>query len=147
MSVLVDTNILVYAANAQCPEHTVARQTLEELRAGDRPWFLTWGVIYEFLRVVTHPAVSDSPLSASAALLFVGRLLDSPQLAILLETDIHLSLLKDIVKGLQKPAGNLFHDAHIAALMREHGIREILTADRGFRRFKHLLVWNPLHQG
>lgn len=70
--------------------------------------------------------------------------MDSPQLSLLVETDEHLAVLKEVLRGLHRPAGNLFHDVHIAALRREHGIREILTADLGFRRFKHLRVWNPL---
>lgn len=51
MSVLVDTNILVYAANQECPEYRGANRILEDLRDGEVRWFLTWGIIYEFLRV------------------------------------------------------------------------------------------------
>jgi predicted nucleic acid-binding protein len=36
------------------------------------------------------------------------------------------------------------HDLHIAALMREHGVAEIRTADIGFHEFKFLRVVNPL---
>ena len=36
-----------------------------------------------------------------------------------------------------------FHDLHIAAVMREHGITEI-GADTDFHQFKFLRVVNPL---
>jgi hypothetical protein len=36
------------------------------------------------------------------------------------------------------------HDAHIAALCLEHGVSELLTADRDFSRFADLRVTNPL---
>jgi predicted nucleic acid-binding protein len=39
--------------------------------------------------------------------------------------------------------GNLVHDAHIAALCREHGVREIVTGDADFRRFPGLVVRDP----
>jgi predicted nucleic acid-binding protein len=38
--------------------------------------------------------------------------------------------------------GNLLHDAHIAALCIEHGIRELVTGDRDFSRFP-VPVFNP----
>jgi predicted nucleic acid-binding protein len=31
--------------------------------------------------------------------------------------------------------GNLVHDAHIAALLLEHGVSELRTVDRDFTRF------------
>jgi hypothetical protein len=40
-------------------------------------------------------------------------------------------------------AGNLVHDAHIAALCMEHGISELITGDRDFARFHSLSVINP----
>jgi hypothetical protein len=40
-------------------------------------------------------------------------------------------------------SGNLTHDAHIAALCLEHGVSELLTGDRDFRRFPELSVVDP----
>jgi predicted nucleic acid-binding protein len=37
----------------------------------------------------------------------------------------------------------MLHGAHIAALLIEHGVHEILTADEDFRRFLSLKVTNP----
>ncbi len=39
--------------------------------------------------------------------------------------------------------GNLVHDAHIAALALEHGVKELWTLDRDFARFPGLTVRNP----
>lgn len=39
--------------------------------------------------------------------------------------------------------GNLIHDAHIAALCLEHGVKKLLTGDRDFLRFPGLRVTNP----
>jgi uncharacterized protein len=43
--------------------------------------------------------------------------------------------------------GNLVHDAHTAILMREHGIRRIITRDVDFHRFPFLEVVDPLAEG
>jgi uncharacterized protein len=42
-------------------------------------------------------------------------------------------------------AGNLAHDAHIAALIVEHGVGELWTADRDFARFPGIRVRNPFN--
>jgi predicted nucleic acid-binding protein len=42
-----------------------------------------------------------------------------------------------------RAAGNLAHDAHIAALLVEHGVREFLTLDRDFARFPGVRTRNP----
>jgi len=39
--------------------------------------------------------------------------------------------------------GNLVPDAHIASLLRQHGIRELYTRDRDFRKFDFLRVYDP----
>jgi uncharacterized protein len=145
LSVAVDTNILLYAANPDCPEYASARSVVERLRTGTRPWYLTWGVIYEFLRVVTHSAVSKRPLSLSTAVSYVRYLFDSPSIGILRETETHLGELEELARQLPGISANDVHDAHTVVLMREHNIRTILTADKGFRRFKDIQVVDPVH--
>jgi predicted nucleic acid-binding protein len=46
-----------------------------------------------------------------------------------------------------RAAGNLVHDAHIAALLVEHGVSEFWTADRDFGRFPGLVVRDPFSPG
>jgi predicted nucleic acid-binding protein len=38
----------------------------------------------------------------------------------------------------------MVHDARVAALCRQHGVRELWSADRDFGRFPDLPVVNPL---
>lgn len=58
---VVDTNVLVYAADESAPEHERGRELLESWRRSNEPWHLTWGMVYEFLRVVTHRGVLVEP--------------------------------------------------------------------------------------
>lgn len=53
-------------------------------------------------------------------------------------------MLVEVIADLPALAGNLFHDAHTAILMREHGIRRICSRDTDFHRFAFLEVVDPL---
>lgn len=140
--IALDTNILVYARREEAPHHASAKRLLRQLAEGDQPWALPWPCVYEFLRVVTHPRVFDPPTDIAAALEDLTILLDSPSLMLLGEGPMHIGHLIHTVRG-GRAAGNLIHDAHIAALIREHGIEQLLTVDRDFSRFPGLQVKDP----
>jgi toxin-antitoxin system PIN domain toxin len=141
---VVDTNVLVYAANASAAEHAVCRAKLDAWRQGTLPWCVTWPILYEFLRVVTHPRVFADPWKVGEAWRFVEVLLDSPQVQVLAQTSRHAVVAAGVLKETPGLGGNLLHDVHTAALMREHGIRRIYTRDADFHRFKFLEVVDPL---
>jgi toxin-antitoxin system PIN domain toxin len=141
---VVDTNLLLYAVNPDASDHGLALALLEEWRRGDRAWFLTWGITYEFLRVSTHPAVFTAPLDLSTARRWIQLLLDTPRAGLLIETDRHAEILQELTTMHPRLAGNVVHDLHTAALMREHGVSEIRTADTDFHQFGFLKVVNPL---
>lgn len=140
---VVDTNVLVYAADEDSPAHVVCRSALEEWRRQRSAWYTTWGIVYEFLRVATHPRVLRTPWSANKAWGFVDAVLASPALGILVETERHASVADQVVQEVPHLTGNLIHDAHTAVLMREHGIRRIYTRDTDFHRFSFLEVIDP----
>ena len=138
----IDTNILIYAEITSSPYHRQARQVLTELAEGAAPWALPWPCIYEFLRVVTHPRVFHPPVPLEVALTDLKAITDSPSLLLLSETERHVELMTSIAKEAGV-SGNLIHDAHIAALCIEHGVTELVSADRDFLRFKPLKIVNP----
>lgn len=140
--IAIDTNLLVYARREESAHHVSAARLLRELAEGDRAWALPWPCVYEFLRVVTHPRVFDPPTDLDVALEDLESLLDSPSLVLLGEGPAHrVHLHRAIREG--RAAGNLAHDAHIAALAYEHGVREFWTTDRDFAGFPGLRVRNP----
>jgi toxin-antitoxin system PIN domain toxin len=140
----VDTNILLHAVNPDSPDHPGARAAIEAWRRGERSWFLTWGIVYEFLRVSTHPRVFPDPLDLPTAWAWIAALLASPRVGILTETDRHAEALSDVVRLHPRLAGSPIHDLHIATVLREHGVAEIRTADTDFHQFGFLQVVNPL---
>src|SRR6266404_444984 len=65
---VVDTNVFAYAVNRDCSEHRAAMSSLQTWLSGAVPWCVTWSIVYEFLRLGTHPRVFRHPLSATQAL-------------------------------------------------------------------------------
>ncbi|HEY7168937.1 MAG TPA: TA system VapC family ribonuclease toxin [Candidatus Binatia bacterium] len=142
---LVDTNILVYSADADSPLHDACNSWLERQRLRADAWYTTWSILYEFLRVTTHPRVMRRPWSVGEAWKFVQALLASPGLGVLVPTQRHVMVAEQVLEENPHLSGNLLHDAHTAILMREHGIRQIFTRDTDFHRFPFLEVIDPLH--
>jgi toxin-antitoxin system PIN domain toxin len=144
MAGLIDTNILLYGANADAPEHRRSYDFLMEAGQSSEHWYLTEGIIYEFLRVATHPRVFPRPLPKRRALAFLEPFWSTTAFTILTAADRHWQLLAREVISLPHPVGNLYFDIRTLVLMREHGIRTIYTADTDFLQFKGIEVVNPL---
>jgi toxin-antitoxin system PIN domain toxin len=141
---VVDTNVLVYAADEAADEHRPCRALLEQWRPQSLPWYTTWNILYEFLRVVTHPRVLRRPWTAPAAWEFVEALLASPGVGLLVATPRHREIAALTLREVPGLRGNLLHDTHTAVLMREHGIDRIYTRDQDFHRFPFVEVLDPL---
>ena len=144
MAGVIDTNIILYAANRDAQEYPAASSFLRAAADSGQQWYLTEGIIYEFLRVATHPKVFPLPLAWSEALSFVVPILKHPNFLLLTAEARHWTLLESLLEKLTYPAGNLFFDIRTAVLMREHGIREIYTADTDFLQIPDIKVINPL---
>jgi toxin-antitoxin system PIN domain toxin len=141
---VVDTNVLVYAADESAPEHARCRALVETWRRQAGAWYLTWGICYEFLRVVTHPRVMRRPWTAPDAEGFLRVVQESPGLRMLVPTDRHAPVLSSVIADVPGLSGNILHDTQTAVLMREHGIRRIVTRDTDFHRFPFAEPIDPL---
>jgi toxin-antitoxin system PIN domain toxin len=142
--VVVDTNILVYAADVRSQWHAKSREWIERRRGRPDAWYVSWPILYEFMRVTTHPRVLREPWSAPRAFAFLSALLRSPGLGVLAPTERHAAVAEQVIDELPWLSGNLMHDAHTAVLMREHGLVRICTRDADFHRFPFLEVVDPV---
>lgn len=141
---VVDTNILVYAADEGSTFHSRCYELVEEWRRQASAWYVSWGILYEFLRVITYPRVFRKPWSVTNAWRFVEAILASPSLGLLIPGERHADVTAEIIKSLPSLSGNLLYSAQTAILMREHGIKEIYTGDTDFHRFPFLEPIDPV---
>lgn len=139
---LIDANLLLYAANADAPEHPRATAWLEERLNGSSRVGLPWESITAFLRLATNPRVAPRPMSAEAAWDHVDAWLDVGVVWIPVPTERHAAVFGELV-AKYRPSGNLVPDAHLAALAIEHGL-DVCSADTDFARFTEIRWINPL---
>jgi uncharacterized protein len=141
--IAVDTNILVYAHREDSAFHKAAFDRLAELAAAPATWAVPWPCVHEFLAIVTHPRIYAPPTPLPAALDQVDAWLESPTVVLLAESAAHWPTLRGLLAE-GRIVGPQVHDARIAALCRQHGVRELWSADRDFTRLPGVLVVNPL---
>jgi hypothetical protein len=140
--ILVDANLLVYAASRTAPEHEAARAWLDDRLSGSARVGLPWPALLAFVRLVTNPIVFRQPATPRAAWDQVQAWLDVENVWVPVPTDRHATLLG---AWLVEPwmTSRLVPDAHLAALAVEHGLT-MCSADGDFSRFPDLDWHNPL---
>lgn len=141
--IAVDTNILVYAHREDASWHAAAFAKVRALAEGRAAWAIPWPCLHEFLAVVTHPRIYTPPTPIAKALEQVAAWIESPSVVLLSEGSGYWERLHKTM-GVGRIVGPQVHDARIAALCLEHGVRELWTADRDFSRFPDLKALNPL---
>jgi toxin-antitoxin system PIN domain toxin len=139
---LVDANLLLYAANGQAPEHERAAAWLEEQLNGNSRVGLPWESLIAFVRLATSARAIARPLSAAAAWRFVQDWLAAPVTWTPLPTEQHADVFGGLITKYRL-TGKLVPDGHIAALAIEHGL-DVCSADTDFARFTEVRWVNPL---
>lgn len=139
---LLDANLLLYAVDERSPQHVRSAAWLTEILNGTRRVGLPAQTLQAFVRVVTHPRVTDRPLSADAAWAHVQSWLDAPAAWVPPTGERTVAVLGELVRR-HGVTGNLVPDAALAALAIEHGL-VLCSADTDFARFPELRWHNPL---
>jgi hypothetical protein len=139
----VDTNIFLYAHFDLFPQHSKAREFCARLLAAGDDWCIGWQVVYEYFRITTHPAILKQPLSLAQAVADLEPYLRAESGHILTHTHQHRPVLEAVAKTVPTARGNFIHDVHYAALLQEHGVSRIYTADSDFTKFPFLEVIDP----
>ncbi len=142
MSATLDVNVLVYAADQTSNRHDRARELLEWVASTRTITYLFWPVVLGYPRIITHPAILRSPLSAAEAVADIDGLISRPQIIVAGESERFWPTFSAVARSVS-PTGNLVPDAHLVSLMGEHGVSTIWTNDRDFRKFDGIKVKNP----
>jgi uncharacterized protein len=99
--------------------------------------------VYEFFSIVTYPKIYSLPSPLVKAIDQIRAWLESPSLALLVESGAHWPTLRALPTP-RRVVGPQVHDARIAALRQQHAVAELWSADPDFRRFPKLVSRNPL---
>jgi uncharacterized protein len=143
MSFSLDVNILLYASDSGSPHFQRAKSFVDSCITGKEVFSLGWPTIMSYLRIATHPAVFAHPLSPGEAMANIETLLSLPHVRFLSEEEGFWDIYRATTSEIPT-RGNLVPDAHLAALLRQHGVKTLYTHDRDFRKFPFLDVRDPL---
>jgi uncharacterized protein len=124
--IVLDVNLLIYAADGGAGMHDAARQWLQSIISGSELIGLPWQTIHAFLRSIGA----------------IQQWMDLPHVRVLSPGERHWDQLQRMLIDGQAP-GPMASDAHLAALTMEYG-GVLHTTDRGFARFPGLRWVNPL---
>lgn len=139
---LIDANILLYAADAGSSLHERAATWLSSQLNGGRRVGIPWESLTAFMRISTNPRVSQHPAAPSAAWDLVSDWLNVPTVWTPTPTEQHATVLGTLIRKYAL-SGKAVPDAHLAAIAIEHGL-EICSADTDFARFTEVRWLNPL---
>lgn len=140
--IIPDVNLLIYAYDELAPYHETSRKWWEDALSGPEPVGIPSIVILAFVRLTTHPALVQNPMTIIQAQEIIESWLKIDQVHLLSPTTstikLFFKLLSDAGTG-----GNLSTDAMIAALAAEYG-GTVYSNDLDFDRFPRLSRCNPL---
>ena len=142
MSFAVDVNVLLHASDTSSPEHEAARGFLGDCASRGEVFYLGWLTVMSYLRIATHPAIFSRPLSPRTAMENVEALMALPHVRMLAEEEGFWEAYRELA-GQVPIRGNLVPDAHLAALLRSHGVSTLYTRDRDFLKFDFLQAVDP----
>jgi uncharacterized protein len=86
---VIDTNLMLYGANSDAAEHVPARDFLAGIGNTSDSWYVTDGILYEFLRASTHAKIFPRPLTFREALDFLRPFVDADNVHVLRVEDSH----------------------------------------------------------
>lgn len=139
---ILDVNVLIYAADSASPHHERAREWLAIALRGDRRVGIPWQTVGGFVRIVTHPRAMRRPLTTAEAWAVVDSWFAVPVVWVPPAGERTVRILERLMLD-QHLSSSMTTDAQLAALAIEHGVA-VVSADTDFARFPDLVWINPL---
>jgi uncharacterized protein len=138
---IVDTNVLVYALDADAPQHEAARALREAGREASTTLFVSSQILCEFYSIVTNPRRVSKPRSAADAVAAISGLLGF--LHVLPVPARAVDVWLDLLRRHPVTGGDVF-DLQIVATMQANGIQRIYTFNTAdFAAFSELVIAMP----
>ena len=138
---IIDANVLVYAMDADAPQHGASRALLEAARDTSVTLYVTSQILCEFYSIVTNARRVPKPRSPADALTALSGLL-----AFLQVLPVPTHAVEELLALLRRrpvSGGDIF-DLQIVATMKVNGIQRIYTFNTDdFKAFSELQVLTP----
>ena len=138
----VDTDILLHAQNADCPEHGPARAFLEDI-GGRQDVAICELVLVELYLLLRNPAVLSEPLGPAEAAEMCRGYRENPRWRL-----IESAPVMETVWGAAGDAGfarRRIIDLRLALTLQHHGVTDLATANvKDFEGLGFARVWNPV---
>ena len=139
-----DTNLFLYAANPDCPQHAAASGFFREQSGTGKEFVLCELVLVEIYMQLRNPAILRKPLSAVSAADFCGRLRANPAWQLV---DYEPAVSEGLWRWARSTpsAFRRIIDARLALTLLHHGVTGFATANvKDFEELGFERLWNPL---
>jgi uncharacterized protein len=140
--IIPDANLLIYAYDATSARHERAKAWWESCLNGDEPVGIPWIVVLAFTRLMTHPTLSENPMTIPDVRRIITDWLECCQARLLTSGEQTLAAFFNLLEPTQR-GGNLTTDALIAASALEYG-GTVYSTDRDFDLFPAIRWVDPL---
>ena len=142
MAILIDTNLVLRSVQPTHPMHASAVRALAMLMEREEPLALSIQNVAEFWNVATRPESNNGlGFSIEETRDEVSKL--EAFFAVLYESATSYAAWKALVVE-HRVSGVQVHDARLVAVMKVHGIRQIVTFnDADFSRYGEIDVLHP----
>ena len=141
--IAIDTNLLVYAHRAVCPEHMRAQKAIESAASDPQGWGIALPSIAEFWSVVTHPSCQGGPSSPEETSGFLRALIETGRPSIFTPGEDFTYRLFSTAAEMGVKGIRIF-DLQIGLTALDCGATELWTHDRGFLQIPGLVVSDPI---
>jgi toxin-antitoxin system PIN domain toxin len=140
----LDTNILLYAANEDVPEHKACKELLQQVIRDPIDWVVADQVYLELYRALRNSRVMSTPLPAKLAAKHIAILRDELGIS---HCGYESGCWKSLIRSLEADdfPYRRTHDAVLAATLLSHGVKTFYTRNtKDFETAGFEMVINPV---
>lgn len=140
---LLDSNVLVYAADKSSPYHKPSKELRERGLTGEILLCVCPQVLTEFLAVVTDSRRVKNPISPSEAIKEVEKYLTAPNILKIYQNEVSFRELVELI-GKYKIGKQEVFDLQLVSTMLTSKISKIYTFNTSdFSKFKEIKILSP----
>ena len=141
--ILLDTNVLVYAADVTSPFHNTASVILNRGLQGSLSLCITPQVLFEFFSVITNPKRVDSVWDKEKVVRAIEKYFQADLITKIYPNTNDVQDLLDFLKRYEIKGRGIF-DLHLVITMLANGVTRICTYnDKDFTKYSEIEVLNP----